>query len=315
VSSSPQVSVVIATYNQAQYIAETLESVFAQTLVDREVIVIDDGSTDNTSEVIEPFLDRVRYVRRSNGGVSSAWNLGIEESRGELVAFLASDDRWEPDALERILHVFAQHAEVGLVSVMGREMTADGRLTDRLLGKRTDGEYYTGFDLLRGGWCSWFAVRRRLLIDVGGFDERLRSAEECDLCLRLLPRTRLFALKEPLLQRRVHGDNLSKNQKLNAKEWLGILARLARDQPDFVRKHGFAYRRALGKEHLRLGRELMLSPVDPGDRAASRRHLWTSLKTFPFFSRTYLYLLSNILAPSAFGVWRRRRDVAHVRRR
>jgi len=304
VARQPLVSVVIATYNYASFIGETLDSVLAQTLTDHEIVVVDDGSTDDTEEAIRLYRDRIRYFSQQNMGVSAAWNRGIRESRGKLVAFLAADDCWEPEALQRIVAAHDAHPDVGLVSVMAREMTRDGVLTDRIRGKRSRGSYYTLPDLLRGGWCSWFAVERALVSGPDGFDERFRSAEECELCLRLFRRTRMYAIQEPLLRRRMHGDNLTRNRRLNASAWLLILDRLARDQPDLVRSNRRAYRRAVGKENLRLGRALMLGAGGDSSRLAqSRRHLRNSIVQYPFFGRAYLYLLSNLLFPRALGSW------------
>ena len=97
----PKVSVVIPTYNSSQFIVETLESVFAQTYKDYEIIVVDDGSTDNTKEVLQPYTSRIKYIYKENGGPASARNVGIKSAQGEYIAFLDSDDRWLPEKLEK----------------------------------------------------------------------------------------------------------------------------------------------------------------------------------------------------------------------
>ena len=100
--STPSVSVVIPTYNVAPYIAETLNSVFAQTFSDFEVIVVDDGSPDGEEleRALGPYLERVRYMRQENRGAGAARNHGVREARGEFIAFLDSDDLWMPEYLE-----------------------------------------------------------------------------------------------------------------------------------------------------------------------------------------------------------------------
>lgn len=304
--AAPRFTVVIPTYNRAHLIRETLDSVLAQTFADREIVVVDDGSTDETPEVLAAYGNGLRFVRQENRGVAAAWNRGIRESRGELVAFLASDDRWEPRTLEKMERVFAERPEVGLVSVMARVITADGALTNRIQGKRTAGSRYTFRDLLRGGWCSWFAVRRELLDRIGGYDEKLRTAEECEFCFRLFPHTEFHAIREPLLLRRLHDDNLTVDRRQNATVWLDILEELARRQPEAVARYARDYRRALGKEHLRLGRELLADHAsEPRELERSRHHLRKSIATYPWFLRAYAYLAWSRLAPRAYASWRR----------
>src|SRR3990172_7360951 len=111
----PKVSVIIPTYNREKYIVETLQSVFEQTFTDYEVIVIDDGSTDNTSVVLKPYLDRIVYIRKPNGGQGSARNVGIKKAKGEYIAFLDSDDLWLPEKLEIQVRYLDGHPEAGLV--------------------------------------------------------------------------------------------------------------------------------------------------------------------------------------------------------
>ncbi|MBM2835200.1 MAG: glycosyl transferase [Candidatus Brocadiaceae bacterium] len=100
ISENVQVSVVIPTYNRAPYVIMAIESVLAQSYQDYEIIVVDDGSTDGTRDVLEPYRDRIRYMYQDNKGVSAARNTGIQESRGEWIAFLDSDDEWLPNKLE-----------------------------------------------------------------------------------------------------------------------------------------------------------------------------------------------------------------------
>src|SRR5690349_3602213 len=95
----PKVSVIIPTYNRAQFIARAVDSVLEQTYKDFEIIVIDDGSSDNTQEILKAYEGKIRYVYQQNKGISAARNRGIQEAKGEYIAFLDSDDVWKPEKL------------------------------------------------------------------------------------------------------------------------------------------------------------------------------------------------------------------------
>jgi glycosyltransferase involved in cell wall biosynthesis len=111
------VSVVIATYNRAYIIRQALESVLAQTYRDHEILIVDDGSSDNTHEIVQSFQsDKIRFIRHDrNRGVSAAWNTAIKEAKGSLIAFLDSDDVWVPTYLERQVKFLSAHPEVAVV--------------------------------------------------------------------------------------------------------------------------------------------------------------------------------------------------------
>ncbi|MGH9797079.1 MAG: glycosyltransferase family 2 protein [Candidatus Polarisedimenticolia bacterium] len=306
VAPAPRVSVIIPAYNRADLLPATLESVFAQGWREFEIVVVDDGSTDGTAALLASYGDRIRWVAQQNRGVAAARNRGIREARGAFLAFLDSDDLWEPDALGKIMQAFEDHPDAGLVAIMAREITAAGERTGIVYGKRTPGPFFSTAGLLWGdqGGCSWFVVRRDVLERVGLYDESLRSAEECDLCLRLSFVTRMVVVREPLLLRRAHPGNLSRNRLTNARHWIRILEKLRRDHPEFVRAHPRAYRRTLGKELLRLGRGLLASGAGGASHAEARSALARSIRTFPFFPRAWLYLVWALLAPTTFRRWR-----------
>ncbi len=307
---SPRVSVVIPTYNRARYLVEAIESVLTQTLADREVIVVDDGSTDDTPAVIAPYLDRVRFLRQENRGLAAARNAGIREARGEFVAFLDSDDRFDPRMLEAVLGTFGEHPEAGAVCVAEREMDEEGRPRQRVHTKRSPGIFFTTASLLSrdtGVGCGRPPVARRSLLEtLGGFDETMRSAVDCEMWIRASLGAVLVLQPEPLVLRRVHGGHLSGDRGQNARHWLLILDWLAREHPEFLREHRWVYRRAAGKENLRLGRELLArSAREPGCLPEARRALRRSIGFYPFFIRAYLYLAWGYLFPSSYGPWRR----------
>lgn len=213
-------SVVIPTYNRAKMLAQALESVLSQSYAPLEILVVDDGSTDDTSDVAERFGKHVRYIRQDNAGVSVARNRGIKESRGDIIAFLDSDDAWEPEKLEIHAAVYQRWPEVGW-AVSDIIIVDDDRqpypgvqgfsrafplFPDRRLEPRDFFSTALALDqlevcggchevfhgdafvlLLQGNFVqpSALTVRRELLERVGGFDDSFRVAGDTELAPRL----------------------------------------------------------------------------------------------------------------------------------
>jgi glycosyltransferase involved in cell wall biosynthesis len=185
-SNTPLVSVVIPSYNCAKYVGEAIESVFNQTYSNYEIIVIDDGSTDNTREVLEKYHDRVHYVYQKNQGVSVARNHGIELAQGEFVAFLDADDYFFPDKLEAQMAIFEAKPHAGIVHSGWRRVNSEGEFIQDV--QPWENVPYLDLEM----WLRWKPVlpsamifRREWLIKAGGFDPRFPPAEDTDLALRL----------------------------------------------------------------------------------------------------------------------------------
>src|SRR6266542_3165879 len=130
--SQPLVSVIVTTYNQAAYIGETLASVFAQTHEPAEVIVVDDGSTDDTAQQVNRFKGRVHYIYQENQGVAGSRNTGIRAARGELLAFLDGDDVWEREKLAEQVAAVAQYPDSGIIAVDGVQFSEAGILNSSI---------------------------------------------------------------------------------------------------------------------------------------------------------------------------------------
>ncbi|HVK12206.1 MAG TPA: glycosyltransferase [Gemmataceae bacterium] len=206
----PLVSVVIATRNYGRYLAGAVRSALGQTHGDLELIVIDDGSTDDTPAVVRPYLSdpRVRYVRTDGLGQSRAKNLGIQHARGAFVAFLDGDDEWLPTKLERQLPLFAGPA-VGVVFT--RRTTMDAAGVDQPVADQPGfrGLVYDEF-LKRNPVCFSSAVVRREVFDaVGMFDPTLPLAIDYDLWLRVARHYAFDYVDEPLVRYRSGHGSLS----------------------------------------------------------------------------------------------------------
>lgn len=202
----PKISVIIPAYNVAPYIGETLESVFAQTFTDFEVIVINDGSPDTQEfeRVLTPFRERIRYLTQENRGASAARNAGLRAARGEFVAFLDADDFWLPSYLEDQIAVMRER-NCDLVCadalIVGESPDA-GRSYFEVVMEAALPKEVTFLDLLSGERSlitSGVLVRREHILEVGFFDEKLRNAQDFDLWLRLARRGSRIAYQPRVL--------------------------------------------------------------------------------------------------------------------
>ena len=183
----PRVSVIIPVYNQCQFIGQALDSVLGQMRDDVEIIVVDDGSTDEIATALAPYQDRIRYFRQENAGPSSARNLGLEQSAGDFVVFLDSDDLMLPGKIDGHLVCFEADPELDLVNSGVRtfhDVTGEEKVVEPWL--RWSELDLEGFLLSHAFFLPTIMFRRSVLEKTGGFDTRLRQAEDVDLLLRML---------------------------------------------------------------------------------------------------------------------------------
>lgn len=212
-SRMPTVSVVIATYNCAQYLSQAVESVLAQTYDDYELIVVNDGSRDSTDSVMLPYLDRenVRYYKKQNGGQASAKNYGIRQAAGRYIAFLDADDWWDATKLMKQLQLFSKNESLGVVysDVMVVGQAGEHTLfeaTPRFRGNILPHLYGTNFIPFSSS-----VIRRDLLVAQGMFDESLGMGIDYDLWLRLSLVTQFDYIQEPLVAYRMGHGQMSRN--------------------------------------------------------------------------------------------------------
>jgi len=187
-TSAPLVSVVMPAYNVAWCIGHAVDSVLAQDYAARELIVVNDGSTDGTRPLLEAYGDAVTVIDQENRGMSAARNAGIRRSRGTYVAFLDADDRWLPAKLTRQVELMERRPEVGFCSTSARVEDGDGRLINLWRCPRGSTDILTTLfaeNATIAGGCSAVMVRKALFDRVGLFDERLGGFEDPDLWLRL----------------------------------------------------------------------------------------------------------------------------------
>lgn len=213
-TETPAVSVVIPAYNAAWCVRTAVDSVLAQSCRDFEVIVVDDGSTDDTARVLASYGERIRVVTKPNGGLSSARNAGIDAARGTFVAFLDADDRWFPDKLARQLALMAQRPTLAFCSTAARVEDPDGRAINEWRCIHCDQptlEAIFGANAFVAGSGSAVLARREALTRAGPFDESLRSLEDIDMWMRLAAIGEYACVDEPLAVILRHPDSMSRN--------------------------------------------------------------------------------------------------------
>ena len=225
---TPAVSVIMPAYQSAPYIAEALESVFAQTFEDFEVVVVNDGSpdTEELERVLAPYRDRIVYLRQENRGVSAARNAAIRAARAPLVAMLDPDDLWEPDYLE--VQVAAMRADPTLDLLYPNALIfGEGEHAGRTYMEVNPSDGEVTFEGLLTQQCTivnYVIARREAVVGAGWFDESLRRSEDFDLWLRILCRGGRIAYHRRVLARyRRHEGSLSSDPVLMARDILRVL--------------------------------------------------------------------------------------------
>jgi glycosyltransferase involved in cell wall biosynthesis len=207
----PLVSVIIPTYNRAGVLRRAVDSVLAQTYQDVELLVIDNGSTDQTSHVIAEYGDRVMSVVQENRGVSSARNTGIRAASGEYVALLDSDDAWLPDKLARQLEVMTQHPEIPLCHTEEIWIRRGVRVNPMKKHQKYGGYIFSYCLPLCVISPSSVLIRRWLFEEVGEFDETFPACEDYELWLRITKTYPVSFLDAPLVVKYGgHSDQLSR---------------------------------------------------------------------------------------------------------
>ncbi len=221
----PTVNVIIHTYNNEKFIAETIESVLSQTYKDYEIIVVDDGSVDGTRDALQPYMQEIRYHYKENGGIASAKNAGIRLSQSEFIAFLDHDDLWAPDKLKLQMECFNKKPQVGLVYAKYTSFRGGKEL-------RTKPEKgYSGW-IFKELLCKSFIqtstvmVKRECLNAVGPYDESFSLGDEYDMFLRISKRFQCGFIDKGLTKYRVHDTNASKDDFLFDKENLGVYKKI-----------------------------------------------------------------------------------------
>jgi glycosyltransferase involved in cell wall biosynthesis len=270
-TGSPRVSVVIPCFNQGHYLAEAIESVLAQTLPASEIVVVDDGSDDNSFEVAGRYETVVR-MRQRNRGVAAARNAGWRAADSEYLVFLDADDRLLPKALEIGAGVLARRPHIAFVSGLSRDIGDDGQVIPGLRQPLVSQDHY--LRLLEDCfiWSGSSIVYRRSAVEaVGGFDESLAAADDYELYLRLARRLPIYCHEEVVTEYRRHGTNTTRNPGVVLASQLEVQGRQRHNLRD--RREREALRRGMRKTKREHGRALAEQIAEDWRRRQRRQAL------------------------------------------
>ncbi len=284
----PIVSIIIPTRNRGALLRAALGSVASQTFDDWQVIVVDDGSEEDLGPVIDSFAGPIRRIRIAKSGPAAARNVGIDAADTEYLAFLDSDDLWLPDHLFRGIELLRREPRVGLVYHGAEAIDQAGRVVGQRKARR-EPSGWVAEPLLAYDFIPTPSVicRREVLQQAGCFDEALPCGEDYDLWLRMSLLCEFGRVDEPLMQRRLHADNLSRRNKARAQVARAVLKERFCQRPQVrgVVRESFA-RAVLGEAFRRAGRGLLLG----GWPVTARRFLRRGLHYRPLCPRAWVLL-------------------------
>jgi len=239
------VSVIIPTYNYGAYVSVAIESVLAQTYTHVEIIVVDDGSTDNTKEITSTYGERISYFKQKNQGVSVARNFGFSQAKGDYILFLDADDWLKPNAVQQRVHMLDRQKDYGWVygpcsydDIAGKDVTSNFDRYDFAYRKKRKGNLLAY--LLMGELVhpSTIMLRRAVLEDVGLFKEHLKNLEDFDLWVRVAQKYTAGFVASNDVVCVAHQDSASNVNTGGYGILLDILQTAVAERPDVVRSIG-----------------------------------------------------------------------------
>lgn len=286
------VSVIIPTYNARQYICRAVDSALAQTYQDIEIIVVDDGSTDDTVGVLKKYGGKVRILSQKNSGPSAARNKGIREARGQYIAFLDSDDRWASEKLEKQLGVIQDDPAVRFVNCSVcfiDEDTGKKRTESKSDIPRQKFLHKLHVENLVGSPSGWL-VARECFDAAGVFDESLKVAEDWELALRICKRYKYSVLPQTLLYMTVRPGSQSSDARRNLENELRFIDKIfsdpTADRTLFLKRRALSYRYQAAAIAFR----------EEKNKKEALRNILKSIGYYPIFDKKTLALLVYGLA-------------------
>ncbi len=293
----PKVSVIIPAYNCASYLPAAIESVLAQTYTDTEILLVDDGSTDDTRNIVAPYLDRVQYIRQSNKGLPGARNTGIRASSGEYIALLDGDDSWLPTKLEQQMPRFSD-LEVGIVYSDFAVRYSNGRSQPSYLADRplaTEGYALDNYIRSRFLFPSTMVLRRSCMEECGLFDEEMLVCEDVELFARICMRWKVALVRESLMVRNEGTHNITANLNKLSQYTILALTKVLAKEPHLPASSRRIIHTELGRQHWWRG----YAAFQSGDMAAARIGLRNAIKYDGSNNRKSMLLLALSYLPQS----------------
>jgi len=296
------VSLIIATFNHARFLGAAIDSALAQTLGAVDVIVVDDGSTDDTPSVLARYAGRVRVLRQPNRGLAAARNAGLAAARGTYVAFLDADDVMAPTKLAAQLEMLERSPTIGwtycdvLIETVATRTTVTASERFGYGARALDGWLFP--ELIHGNFIPAIApmIRRTALDAAGGFDERLTALEDWDMWLRLSLIAEARYTPAVLVTYRIRPGGMSEDRARMDRNRFCVLDKINRTRPVALESLGDVGRRIIADTHNWLGKEAYAS----GDWSEARRRFAASVLTVPW-QREAPWLLGKSLVRAARG--------------
>ena len=289
-----KVSVIIPTYNRAHFLPRAIKSVLNQTFQDFELIIVDDGSTDNTKEVVENFQkqdSRIKYIWQENsGGPAKPKNTGIKNSKGEFLAFLDSDDEWLPEKLEKQLELFEKNKRLGIVgcNCWNIYVGEKNKKIECRINKNGKNNNYSSIIL---GDCFIFSsssvvIPRFVFDDVGFYDERFKVSDDWDLYIRILKKYEFKFVDDFLFNYYIHENNISQVGSIKqAEDYVSLIGKNIKEYNDNLLAKSIILRY--------IGSYYMIN----NKKLTARKYFKKSIKCAPFYYRNYVNFIISL-----FGV-------------
>jgi len=300
----PEISVIIPAYNSADYIGEAIRSALAQTYTNFEIIVVDDGSTDATPEIVREFGHEVTYIRQENGGAASARNHGIRVAKGEFIAFLDADDTWLPDKLEKQITLFKNDPELGMVFTENYLFDEEGIYCDSLDKKERlmSGDLAQSIFMNSGVATPTVMVRSEVFRKLGTFEESLTQSEDDNMWIRITSNYKGTLIDEPLVKIREHKGRISHD---HVKLFDSILQSISMLQSQYGEAVQKKIEPVLKKKISLVLFDRGHAQFDMGDYSRARRSFLESIKTKPFHHRPWVFLFFSFF-PEGMQNWLKR---------
>ncbi len=236
---NPLISIIIPVYNGENFVLQALQSALNQTYKNIEIIVVNDGSTDNTEKIIKKFQNRIKYFKKENGGVSSALNLAIKESAGEYISWLSHDDLYIKDKIKKQVEILSHLKNKNTILYSNYKLIDENgrKISTTCFHKEFSVERLNLplFSLLNGliHGCS-LLIPKKCFVEQGNFDERLKCTQDYDLWFRMFPKYDIKYMPEVLINSRVHENQDSKRHSNNIEEcnklWISMFSGLSEDE-------------------------------------------------------------------------------------